>query len=129
MVYKMNYTGVNEAMSRDPLPDGSYNVKIEKIDEKIAKSGRPLIKVRYKVISGPHAGRLIFDYVVLFAGGEPGAGMTMHFLKVIGQPHEGNFDVEPKNWIDKELSVSVITDPAYNSNKVKAREKLEEIPF
>ena len=128
MSYKMNYGGVAESGTFEPLPVGAYRVTIDKIEETTTKgAGLPMIKVRYKVSSGKYTGRFIFDNVVLFGKTDKGAGMTKHFLHIIDEPYDGDFDVDPDNWVGKELTVQVKIDEKYNSNKVVAREG--GIPF
>ena len=78
MGYKVNYKGVSE--SGEPLPEGTYSVRIKKIQETVTKEKqRPMIKIQYQVMGGAYQGRVIFDNIVIFNGDEPGAGMTKHF--------------------------------------------------
>lgn len=129
MGYEVNYSGVDEAMEFEPLPENVYPVEIEKVEEKQTRNGDPLIRIRYKVVSGKCKNRKLFDQVVLFQGDAKGAGITKHFLHVIGEPYEGEFEIEPDNWIGKQLNVKVIVDSEYNNNKIVAREVFSDIPF
>lgn len=131
MSYKMNYTGVDESGSFEPLPEGTYVVSIERVEETVTKSsGLPMVKVRYKVLNdGKHRNRIVFDQIVLFGKDDKGAGMTKHFLHVIGEPYDAIFEVNPQNWIGKELLVQLKIDKEYNSNKVVSRDEADQIPF
>ena len=130
MTYKANYDTVSESGNFEPLPEGNYTVKIEKIQETTTKkSGLPLIKIRYKVIDeGKFKNRILFDQITLFEGDAPGAGITKHFLHVIGQPYQGDFEIDPGAWVDAELQVKIVIDKQYDSNKVKSHSE-GGIPF
>lgn len=52
-----------------------------------------------------------------------GAGMALHFLKCIGQPHEGVFDIEPMDWERKTFMGKVIV----SSYDGKRNNKFSEI--
>lgn len=127
--YPVNYSNVNESQKFEPLPEGTYPVQIERIEETRTKGGKPMIKVRYVVTSGQHKGRKLFDQVTLFEANEKGAGITKHFLHIIGEPYEGEFEVDPDNWPGRDLQVTVTVDTKFDSNQIKSRELPEEIPF
>lgn len=129
MPYQRDYSKVAESSGRDPVPAGKYIVKIDKIAElKTKESGLPLIKVRYKIAGGEHVGRYIFDQIVLFPDDSPGAGIAKHFLHVIGEPYEGQFSIDPKNWLDRVLDITVKIDEQYNNNKVVRHDQYEDLP-
>lgn len=129
MSYRMNYSQVAETGNFEPLPDGVYSVEIEKYEETETSKGKPMIKVRYRIVSEKHKNRKLFDQIVLFGPEDKGAGMTKHFLHIIGEPHEGEFEVNPENWIGKKLMARIVIDTKYNNNKVVGREVIDDIPF
>lgn len=47
------------------LPDGDYDVVVEKSESKPAQSGKPMIRITYVVEHGPHAKRKLFNNHVL----------------------------------------------------------------
>jgi len=49
----------------DPLPSGTYDVTVEKAEHKIAQSGKSMFEVQFKVISGPHANRFVWNRFVV----------------------------------------------------------------
>jgi hypothetical protein len=52
--------------SFDPIPEGRYNVVVEKAELTAAKdSGNPMIKVTLKILDGDSKGRLAWDNFVL----------------------------------------------------------------
>ena len=128
--YRRNYKGVDES-GFELLPTGNYSVEIAKVQEGKTKDGKKdLIKIRYRVIlPADHKGRLIFDQITLLQGDEPGAGITKHFLHVIDEPYDGDFEIIPENWIGKKLNVGVVVDEQYNNNKIKTHDAFEDIPF
>lgn len=44
-----------------PPPPGEYDVVVESAEAKNSSTGKPMIKVRFKILVGPHAGRGIFN--------------------------------------------------------------------
>lgn len=128
MQYQRDYSKVSESGNFDPVPAGKYTVRIDAIAEKKTKSGHPMVKVRYKIVGGDHMGKNIFDQIVIFPGDQPGAGITKHFLHVIGEPYEGPFTVDPHNWMKRVLDITVTIDPEYNNNKVVKHDVYEDLP-
>ena len=49
----------------DPLPVGDYDVEISKAETKQSQSGKTMYAVQFKVLNGPHAGRLVFNQFVI----------------------------------------------------------------
>ncbi len=50
------------------VPDGKYEVKIEKMELKESKSGRPMVSIWMKILSGEYKGQLIFYNQVIDMG-------------------------------------------------------------
>lgn len=129
--YELDYKNVAESSGMfEPLPAGEYEVTIKRVEEtQTQETQRPMIKVLYEVMKPvEHAGRNLFDQVVLIEAGGKGAGITKHFLHVIDEPYEGAFTVDPDNWIGKSLKVSVVVTPDGKYNNIKTREAAD-IPF
>lgn len=65
---------------------------------------------------------------------QKGAGMALHFLKVIGQPYEGVFDIEPKNW-ERRMFMGKVIVSTYEGKKnnkfaeIAAMKKDDDDPF
>lgn len=144
MPFSHDTTGVEESGNFAPVPENDYVVKIDAVQE-LDKNGRPLksqngnrmVKVRYKIAEGDYKGRKLFDNITFISPGAKGAGISKHFLHVIGEPYEGQFQVAPESWIGKSLKVSVTIDDSYDGkerNKIQghnpvAAEEESDIPF
>lgn len=53
------------AKSYTPIPEGEYELLVEKAEEKSSKNGDPMLSLKFKVESGEHAGRFLFETVML----------------------------------------------------------------
>jgi hypothetical protein len=54
---------VQEQSEREELPDGKYQVVVDKVELTTTKtSGAPILKWALKVLGGPHAGRRLFRH-------------------------------------------------------------------
>ena len=84
------------------VPVGIYTLIIVKVTEKTSKNGDPLVNAECEIDdAGPYLGKKIWHNVTFIPKGGKGAGMAVHFLKSIGEPFEGEIDVNPSNWIGK----------------------------
>ena len=128
MQYQRDFSSVSELGDRDLLPADEYVVEISSVREAQTKSNLPLIKIRYRVVRGAYENRNVFDQIVIFPGDQSGAGITKHFLHVIGEQYEGKCIIDPLKWIKKRLTISVIIDKAYNNNKVIRHTLYEDLP-
>jgi hypothetical protein len=71
----------------EPLPVGSYDVRIAESTAKKASTGKNMLNVRFEVVSGPRAGRKFFHNFVLTTTGENAdRAMSMFFrnMKLFG---------------------------------------------
>ena len=50
------------------VPDGKYEVKIDKMELKESKSGRPMVSIWMQILSGEYKGQLIFYNQVIDIG-------------------------------------------------------------
>lgn len=53
------------AKTYTPLPEGEYNLVIEKAEEKDSKNGDPMLSLKFKVDGGQYDGRFLFETVML----------------------------------------------------------------
>ena len=110
-----------------PIPEGEYNLKITEVAPSLSKKGYPMVKVVFTVLDASGHGKRIFHYVTFMPPKDSegvtnkGAGMSVHFLKVIGQPYEGKIKVDPFSWINSEVFAKVIVDEyeGKKNNKIK----------
>lgn len=114
MGFHYDTTGVAESSTFEPVPEDTYNVEIEKVQDSTnlgtplkSGNGDPLIRVRYKILEGKYKDRKLFDQICFIKKGNKGDGIAKHFLHVIDEPFEGVFDVKPENWVGKQLAVTV----------------------
>lgn len=49
----------------NPLPEGTYDFITTETEGKISSTGNPMVKVKAKVVSGPHAGKSIKAFYVI----------------------------------------------------------------
>lgn len=105
-------------------PPAVYSLKIKKVydtdkegNQKVTKNGDPMVSVLCEIDdTGPYLGSTVWHNVtfmvpepVLDKAGKPtgetrvrkGAGMALHFLKVIGEPWEGDFEYDTDMWAGK----------------------------
>lgn len=128
-MFGYNSTGVKPSQFTDPVPNGEYIMQIIKAEEMESKKGDPMVKVTAVVdFPAEFAGATVFHYVTFFEKGQPGAGIALHFLKSIGQPHDEvkNLEVNAKDWEMKKFKAKIIQEPYKTqdgkegvSNKIK----------
>ena len=98
-----------------PIPDEFYEFKITDVKEKVTKNGDPMASITLEIVSAIHTGRLVWHNVTFpkidpATGKRPSwAGMSIHFLKTIGEDHEGDFIVSPEAWIGKQFKAKTKT--------------------
>ena len=108
MGFKHNYEGVREfGAGFDPIPEGDYNLIITKAEERVSKNKNPMVHITCKVLDGANAGRLVWHNVNFLPKDNNAAGMSKHFLHVIGQPYEGVVTVECKDWVNAKFRAHV----------------------
>jgi len=61
---KIDFSHVDDAQDFSPLPAGKYLCRLSEIEEASTQHGDEMWKLRFEVIKGPSAGRLIFDNLV-----------------------------------------------------------------
>lgn len=82
------------------LPDGTYELKIVKVEERRTKNKDPMVNVTCEVVNdNTYNGKKVYHNVTFMPKDKKGAGMSTHFLKCINQPWEGAVSVEPNDWI------------------------------
>lgn len=89
------------------------------------KNGDPMVNILCEVIDDTEEfnGERVFHTVTFLPKDNPGAGMSVHFLKTIGQPWEGNVKVDSSQWVGAKFMGYVITD----EYKGKTKNKISEI--
>lgn len=104
MAHTYNGTGV-KVDGDFTIPDAEYNLVITHAVEGKSKNGDYMVTVHYKVLDGEHKGFPVKYHRVTFLPPQhKGAGIALHYLKTIGQPWEGEFTIEPSNWVENTLT-------------------------
>lgn len=136
-------TGVSLDTNFVPAPEGVYWLRIVKTtDQKDGmpwktRNGDDYVSVECEIDDqGDYFGKKVWHGVTIMDPSKPGAGMAVKFLKSIGEPWEGQFDIDTDNWIDKKFRARL--DVGKN-NKGQPRNEiaylvddaaaLDEVPF
>lgn len=100
------------------------------------KNNDPMVNFLCEVIDDEEfKGERVFHTVTFLGKEKPGAGMSIHFLKTIGEPWEGKFEVNSANWVGKKFMGYVINEEYKGKTKNKITEiklyepKKDGIPF
>jgi len=148
MSFNFDGTGIvveDKKFEKKLLPKGTYTFEIVEFVSKAGdtypkegktKNGDPKVDILAEVVdtSVEFDGERVFHSVTFLPKDKPGAGMSVHFLKTIGQPWEGNISVDPSAWVGERFKAYVIEDE-YNgkkSNKIKGVEPVTAdsgVPF
>lgn len=121
-----------------PIPRGEHHFEITAaVLGKSKSTGVDMVTATMKVVDGEARGRMVKYYVMLHPEGHPSVGMTLHFLKTIGEPYEGEFEVNEARWVGKHLIGTVEWEnfngsPTSKVKKVRPWEgvmPVEEVPF
>lgn len=108
MSRKYNAGDAKPEAGPQPIPAGEYHMKIvEAVFGKSKTSGHDMVTVRAVPVDGAYAGRKVRLYVMFPPPGAKTVGQTLHFLKTIGEPYEGEFEWDEANWINKQFMATV----------------------
>jgi hypothetical protein len=152
-MFDFNATGIDPDAkgTNKVLPKGWYDLEIvefvSKAGDTYPKDGRtknndPMVNILCEVINNEEfKGERVFHTVTFLPAkgsdgkATPGAGMSVHFLKTIGQPFEGAFKVDSAQWVGSEFSGYVIQEEYKGKVKNKIGElkpiakKTDDVPF
>jgi hypothetical protein len=96
-------------------PEGIYNLAITKVTDIKdgvqwkTKNGDDYVSVETQIDdAGEYLGKKIWHGVTFMNDkNSKGAGMAIQFLKFIGEPWEGMFDIDTDHWIGKRFKAKV----------------------
>lgn len=147
-MFKHDFTGVEESgggFENKLLPKGWYNVTIMQFNAKdgteypletTSKKGYPQVNFLCEVgDDGEFKGERLFHTVTFLPKDKAGAGMAKHFLKVIGQPHENEAEINAFDWCGAQFQAYVIEDEYNGKKKNKISDvrewssKKDEVPY
>ena len=119
MAFKYDGRGVEPSSRKgfQVIPKGTYILSVAKKTDTTSKNGDDQVIVNFTVKGGEYDGAFLpFYYVTFLPRSSKGAGMALHFLKCIGEPYEGEFEVESDNWLGKCVKGRVDIEE-FNGNK------------
>lgn len=68
----------------DPVPIGQYECTVDKSEAVKTQNGKPMIKVQFKVQTGPHANRVIFNNFVVSPESPNAMGFFFRHMAALG---------------------------------------------
>jgi len=141
MSFKFNATGIDPDSkgTNKVLPKRWYDLQVVEFVSKAGdtypkdgktQNGDPMVNILCEVINDDEFnGERVFHTVTFLPAKRsdgkptPGAGMSVHFLKSIGQPWEGESDVDSSKWVGAQFKGYVISE----EYKGKTKNKIGEI--
>ena len=91
------------------VPEGEYTLRI--IDTKMGqtKDNDDMVTVSSEIVGGEYNLEKINYYNVIFFKdkSQKGAGFALKFLKSIGEPYEGEFSWDERNWVGKKFKAMI----------------------
>lgn len=144
MKKRLDTTGASLKTGFAPVPEGIYQLVIREVAD--TKNGEPwktkngddYVRVTCEIDDqGNYFGRKIW-YGLTFMDdiSRPGAGMSVHFLKAIGEPWDGPVDIDTDRWIGRvfKAKLKIVKDqngePKNEVGYVLSEEEAsEEVPF
>ena len=97
-----------EANSFDPLPEGEYDVKLEKLEVTESKAGKLMLSAQYRITAGAQRNKCMFQNIILF--GTKNDGFLIHNAKKLIE--DLGFDIEFENYTQFAEEVDEIADSA-----------------
>lgn len=90
-------------------PEGEYVLKITDVTAGTTNNGDPKVTVDYVIAEGEYKGLPINYHTITFFRDKTnkGTGITIKFLKSLGEPYEGAFNWDEKNWLGKRLKAMI----------------------
>lgn len=121
---KVDFSKYDEADGFTPIPDGQYEVEVDKVEERSTHGGDEMWGLRLKITKGEYENRFIFDNMVFSAN-------AMKRVKLIcsrmGFDVSGEVDLKPDMLLGRRCIVETeIEDYEDDNGKVKKQNK---IPF
>ena len=114
MKIERNYDDIPEQEDVPLMPNGDYMFEISEVADGYSNGGDPMPNICLRCIEdGEYEGRKVWDNIVI---PEPDSaackiiGRTKRFLHAIGEPYQGDFDVDTEDWLNKTVEVRVGTD-------------------
>lgn len=111
---EVDFGGHKEAGSFEAIPSGEYLCKAVEVDKKETKDGDTMYAVKWKVQTGEHRGRIVFDNIV-FSG--PAMPRAKKIFKELGHDVSGKLEISTSMVEGKCLALMV--ELSYRKNPKK----------
>lgn len=94
------------------IPDGEYTLRIINAEPGTTAKGDDKVTVDYEIVGGTYNLQKIKYHTITFFKDKnsKGAGIALKFLKSIGEPYEGQFSWDERNWIGKKLKGMIMKE-------------------
>lgn len=92
----------------DPLPEGEYDVKLEKLEVTESKAKKLMLSAQYRITKGAQRNKCMFQNIILF--GTKNDGFMIHNAKKLIE--DLGFDIEFENYTQFAEEVDEIADSA-----------------
>ena len=114
------------------LTPGEYKLQVMDFKEKTSLKDQPIINIQFAVIEGESKGTWVFHNMTLIPKGQKGHGFVVRDLKALDQPHDGTVQINPDNFIGKQV-IATVNVEEYKGKKRNVVENMastnDEIPF
>ena len=115
-----NYDEYQEQEDFQLLPDGTYMFEIYEVSDGYSSNNDPMPNITLRCIEeGEYEGNKVWDNILIPSPDSPAhkiIGRTKRFLHAIGEPYQGDFDVDTDNWLNKTVEAK-IGQEEYNGRK------------
>ncbi len=124
MGYKYDSSGIDSEQSGgwQLLPEGDYTFRITDPEERESANGDYQVQLDAVVVEPKEWEKIEVRHWVTFFKDKnnKGAGISIAFLRAIGQPWEGPIKIEPEKWVGKRFRAHV-TQSTYTAKDGTAK--------
>src|SRR3990167_5895942 len=101
MAFRMN-------MKETPVRAGTFHAIVRDARELSTKNGDPMVVADWELLEGSDQGRRVPQFVCFVP---QMVGANNHILRVLGQPHTDEVDIDAEAWKEREAIVTVAIGP------------------
>ena len=101
MAFRMN-------MKETPVRAGTFHAIVRDARQLETKNGDPMVVADWELLEGPDQGRRVPQFVCFVP---QMVSANNHILRVLGQPHTDEVDIEAEDWKEREAIVKVAVGP------------------
>lgn len=116
---EIDFSTVEDAEDFGPVPEGKYHIRVVEIEPRITRAGDPMWNLSLEIQQGDHAGRIIWDSMVLSPNGLKRAKLI---LSRLGVDVSGKVKLTPELIMDREAIVDTAHEE-YEDRDGKPRKK------